>query len=133
MKFDNLKDLMIKYPIDNKRNFYYKVEEYHIFCPTPLDVIEAKNLHPLGRFNKIESNYYYCNIRAEVWYTHYVYDGTYWYLGDDNWDGIYQVNEEPDYKIVNNEKGLFFGVFKTEEEAYECVKKRYSMEEVCRF
>ena len=25
------------------------------------------------------------------------------------------------------------GSFKTEEEAYECVKKRYSKEEVCRF
>lgn len=133
MKFDNLEELVTKFPIDNKHNIQYQVKEYHIFCPTPQDIIEAKEQHPLGRFNKVESNYYYCTIMSYSWYTHYVYDGTYWYLGEDSWDGICQVNEEPDYKIVNNERGLFFGVFKTEEEAYECVKKRYSTEEVCRF
>ena len=69
--------------------------------------------------------YYYCNIIPEVWYTHYIYDGTYWYLGEDSWDGIYRVDSEPKYGIVDNKSRFFFGVFTTEEEAYECIKKRY--------
>lgn len=133
MKFDNLKDLMIKYPIDNKHNVQYQVEEYRIFCPTSQDLIQEKNLHPFGRFNKAEGRYYYCIIRPYFWYDHYLFDGTYWYLGLNSWDGIYQVEKEPEYRIVNGCTGLLFAILKTEEEAYECIKKKYSTEEVCRF
>lgn len=66
IKFDNLKELMMKFPIDNKRNVCYQVEEYHIHCLTPTDLKIAKEKYSLGRYNKIEGNYYYCNIRAEV-------------------------------------------------------------------
>ena len=133
IKFDNLEELKLKFPIDNKRNFCYRVEESCICCLTPIDLKIAEEDHPLGQYNKVEEVYYYCDIIPEVWYTHYVYDGTYWYLGEDSWDGIYRVDSEPKYGIVDNKSRLFFGVFKTEEEAYECIKKRYSKEELCRF
>ena len=133
MKFDNLEDLMRKYPIDNKHNRLYRVEEYRIFCPTSQDLIEEKNLHPFGYFNKAEGRYYYCNISSYPWYNYYIFDGTYWYLGLNNWDGVLQVKEEPEYRIINRYNGLLVASLKTEEEAYECVKKRYSTEEVCRF
>ena len=133
IKFDNLEELMMKFPIDNKRNVCYTVEEYHVCCLTPVDLIVAKEKHPFGRYNKVEGNYYYCVIMPRVWYDHYLYDGTYWYIGEDSWNGVYTVLYEPKYEVINNERGLLRGSFKTEEEAYECVKKRYSKEEVCRF
>ena len=133
IKFDNLEELIKKFPIDGKHNFKYHLEEYHIFCPTPRDVEKAKEQHPNGYFNKAECNYYYCIIRPVAWYDYYLFDGTYWYLGFDDWEGINKVLEEPKYRALEKYNGAFFGTFRTEEEAYECVKKRYSKEEVCKF
>lgn len=133
IKFDNLEELMKKFPIDNKHNLLYIVEEYNIFCPTSQDIEKAKKQHQNGYFNKAECNYYYCLIRSEIWYDYYLFDGIYWYLGIDDWEGISAVLEEPKYRILEKYNEVFFGIFRTEEEAYEYVKKRYSKEEVRKF
>jgi hypothetical protein len=47
-------------------------------------------------------------------YDHYCFNGKYWYLGLDTWDGVSVVDDFPNFGIVF--KGIR-GTFRTREEA----------------
>lgn len=120
IKCSSYEELKEKYPLDGIHNYCYIVDKTKENCLTEADLKILKTTHPNGYFDKEDHKYEYYYISSYIVYDHYCFDGEYWYLGLDSWDGIYFVDNLPDFGIVF--KGIR-GTFQTIEEAEKY--KRY--------
>jgi hypothetical protein len=118
IKFNSFEEISSAHPINPEHNQSFTVRHAykHVFTYQDIDII--KQLHPNGWLDREGHRYYYYDILACTWYTHYIYDGENWCLGIDSWDGI-QVAEEPTWGVQRecNFQRTEFGVFKTKAEA----------------
>lgn len=132
IKFNSFEEISLAYPINPEYNQGFTVRHAyeHVFTYQDIDLI--KQLHPNGWLDREGHRYYYYDILAYTWYTHYIYDGENWFLGIDSWDGI-QVAEEPTWGVQRecNFQRTEFGVFKTKAEAINY--KNRKMEERLEF
>lgn len=122
--FDNFEEMRAAYPLDSDHNqsFFVRLVYQHVFSGKDVDFMKEK--YPDGWLDKEDHRYYYYEIQASTWYTHYIYDGEKWKLGMDSWDGIYEA-EEPGWGV---ERGTMFsseyGTFKTKAEAIDYKNKK---------
>lgn len=117
--FDSFEEISAMYPIDTEHNqsFFVRLAYQHVFSWKDVDLMKER--HPDGWLDKEGHKYYYYDIQASTWYSHYLYDGEKWQLGMDSWDGIYEA-EEPGWGIEKNPVfSSEHGVFKTKAEAID--------------
>ena len=111
--FNSFEEISAAHPIDTEHNqeFLVRLVYTHVFFQKDIDLMKEKE--PDGWLDKEGHRYYYYDIQASTWYSHYLYDGEKWQLGMDSWDGIYEA-EEPGWGV---ERSTMFssesGTFKT--------------------
>ena len=123
IKFDSFDEIKQRYPLNTNFNQKFTVTISYEYCLTNIDYEIAKLHHPFGWKDKVEHKWCYYKIFQETWYDHYVFNGQYFFLGLDSWDGIYGA-DEPNWGIHKDMTKKEFGVFKTEEEAREYCNKK---------
>ena len=122
--FDSFEEMRAAYPLDSDHNqsFFVRLVYQHVFSWKDIDLMKEK--YPDGWLDKEDHRYYYYEIQASTWYTHYIYDGEKWKLGMDSWDGIYEA-EEPDGGVERSTMfSSEYGTFKTKAEAIEYKNKK---------
>ena len=129
IKYSSYEELKEEYPLDGVHNYCYIVDKTYENCFTEADLKNLKTRHPNGYFDKENWKYEYYYISCYVMYEYYCSDGEYWYLGLDSWDGIYYVNNLPDFGISFTGKGTF----RTIEEAEKYVKYLESSKNLLQF
>ena len=122
--FDSFEEISAIYPIDTEHNQSYCVRLMYQYVFSWSDIDFLKKKYPDGWLDKEGHRYYYYEVQASTWYTHYIYDGEKWQLGMDSWDGIY-VAEEPGWGIERNTMfSSEYGTFKTKAEAIDYKNKK---------
>ena len=122
--FDSFEEMRAAYPLDSDHNqsFFVRLVYQHVFSWKDIDLMKEK--YPDGWLDKEDHRYYYYEIQASTWYTHYIYDGEKWKLGMDSWDGIYEA-EEPDWGVERSTMlSSEYGTFKTKAEAIDYKNKK---------
>ena len=122
--FNNFEEICAAHPLDTEHNQSYLVRQayQHVFSWRDIDLMKEK--YPDGWLDKEGHKYYYYDIQASTWYSHYLYDGEKWTLGMDSWDGIYEA-EEPGWGIERNTMfSSEYGTFKTKAEAIDYKNKK---------
>lgn len=125
IKAESYEELMSKYPIDGKTNLYFQVFVGKDHCLTQRDWELVRKTHPNG-YKVPEHEWRYFYTTGNMWYDSYVYNGEYWYLGCDSWDGI-TYTEEPTWGITKYGR-TDVAIFKTEEEANEYIYNKVNKE-----
>ena len=113
LRFNSYEEISSNYPLDGINNVYYVVEECKFNCITKADLQILKEKYPDGYLDEDDYKYICHIIKKQLFYDHYCFNGRYWYLGLDSWDGVYEA-ELP--KFGKRSKGLL-NIFKTLEEA----------------
>ena len=122
--FDSFEEMRAAYPLDSDHNqsFFVRLVYQQVFSWKDIDLMKEK--YPDGWLDKEDHRYYYYEIQASTWYTHYIYDGEKWKLGMDSWDGIYEA-EEPDWGVERSTMfSSEYGTFKTKAEAIDYKNKK---------
>ena len=117
LKFKSYEEIKEKFPLDGIHNKYYKVIKSKINCITDTDYKILKTKYPFGYLD--ENKYIYFCIYTKTIYDHYCYNGEYWFLGLDDFDGIGNVIIFPQFGKKLDHSG---GIFKTYKEAEEYAK-----------
>lgn len=117
LKFKSYEEISKKFPLDNVHNKYYSVTRCKANCVTDADYKILKTQHPFGYMDE-DNKYIYFSIYTGTIYDHYCYNGEYWFLGLDGWDGIGNVH------FPHFGKNLDYngGIFKTYKEAEKYAK-----------
>lgn len=124
MEFKTFEEISTKYPIDGVENVVYRVRRSATHVYDDYDLECARKMWPYGYKDGLIYQFW-CTDKI-TWYTHYIFDGTVWHLGVENYDGIQEVFGEEECGVFVSEYGTR-ATFKTEQEAEEYCKTKASL------
>lgn len=91
--FETLEELQKKYPIGS--TYHISWREIKAWCPFKSDVLYFKNKHPNARnFMIYDNDFITAEEKHEDKVEGYIFDGEYWYIAEQTWDGWQIIDEE---------------------------------------